>query len=122
MKYQIDMFNRMGLGDESAEVSYAKFKEKFIENLLTSEYWETYLGAIFNILDLNDDGVISFEEWKAYYHCLRIDQAHARASFDAMDANSDGVVSKEEFVNFQFEYFFTDENKLGSAILYGPLD
>ena len=84
--------------------------------MLTSEYWETYLGTIFNILDLNDDGVISFEGWKAYYHCLKIDQAHARASFDAMDANSDGVVSKEGFVNFLFEYYFTDENKLGSAI------
>ena len=46
---------------------------------------------------MNADGVITFQEWKAHYYCLGIDQAHARASFDAMDKNGDGKISKEEF-------------------------
>ena len=122
LTYESDFLYRMGLGDESATLSYAEFKEKIFENLLKGESFEPFLGAVFNNMDLNGDGVISFEEWKAYYYCLGIDQTHARASFDAMDANSDGVVSKEEFVNFLYEYYFTDENKLGSAILFGPLE
>jgi len=39
-----------------------------------------------------------------------------------MDKNSDGEISKEEFWNFQYEFYFTAENQLGSAILYGPLE
>ena len=36
-------------------------------------------------------------------------------------ANIDGV-SKDEFVNVLYEYYYTTENKLESAILYGPLE
>ena len=112
----------MGLIDESATLSYAEYKEKIIENLSRGGRFEPILGASFDNFDLNEDGNISFEEWKAYYYCFGIDQAHARASFDAMDTNSDGKVSKDEFVNFLYECYFTAENKLGSAILFGPLE
>lgn len=67
---------------------------------------------MFNNLDLNEDGVISFTEWTAHYQSLGIDTANARASFDAMDKNGDGKISKEEFVNYHYEFFFTTENNL----------
>ena len=121
-KHKSDYMDRLHLTDESAKLSYAEFKESIVEDLAKGGKPELFLQVVFSTLDLNDDGVISFEEWKTYYYCMGIDQAHAQASFDAMDANSDGEVSKDEFVNFLYEYFFTTENKLGSAILYGPLE
>ena len=114
--------DRMGLTDESVRLSYDEFKEKFVEDFTNSGTWQPMFEAAFSYMDLNDDGVMSFEEWKAHYSCVGIDLAHARPSFDAMDQNHDGVVSKEEFLNFVFEYYCTGENKLGSANLYGPLD
>jgi len=112
----------MGLTDESVKLSYDEFKEKYIEYVMKGGSWKPMFEAAFSYMDLNDDGVMSFDEWKAHYTCVGIDLAYARPSFDAMDANSDGVVSKEEFMNFVYEFYCTGENKLGSAILYGPLD
>ena len=121
-KYHSEVLDQMNLTDESVKLSYDEFKEKLAQDLTNSKKYERLLEAMFNNLDLNEDGVISFEEWSAYYHCMGIDQAHARASFDAMDLNNDGKISKDEFVKFLYEYYFTAENKLGSAILYGPLE
>ena len=120
-KYHEESLTRLGLSDESARLSYDEFKEKAID-MAKSGILEQMFTAMFYNLDLNGDGVVSFEEWTAHYICLGIDPAHARASFDAMDQNSDGKISTEDFVSFHYEYLFTAENKLGSAILYGPLD
>ena len=122
VKQHSEVLDRLKLADESVKLTYDEFKEKLIEDLAKSGKFEPLFESLFNNLDLNEDGVISFEEWRAHYYCMGIDQEHARASFDAMDKNSDGKISKEEFVNFLYEYYLTDENKLGSAILYGPLD
>ena len=119
---QSDILKRCGLSDESVRLSYDEFKEKLIDSFTKSGQYQPMFEAGFRVLDMNGDGVISFEEWTAHYSCMGIDLAHARASFDAMDQNSDGKISMEEFINFHYEFFFTAENKLGSAILYGPLE
>ena len=121
-KYQAAILDRVGLQDESVKLSYAELKENFIQSLSKVEDYDEFFGATFQNQDINGDGVISFEEWKAHYYCMGIDTAHARASFDAMDKNGDGKISKEEFVNFHHEFYFTVENKLGSDILYGPYE
>ena len=81
-----------------------------------------FFDVMFDIIDTNENGVISYEEWVQYYKAVGIDTKYARASFDAMDANGDGVISKEEFTAYIVEYMFTAEDKLHSSILYGPLD
>ena len=98
-----------GLTDESVRLSYDEFKEKYIEDVMKGGSWKPMFEAAFSYMDLNDDGVMSFDEWKALYTCVGIDLAYARPSFDAMDANSDGVVSKEEFMNFVYEFYCTGE-------------
>lgn len=123
-KQMMNSCDAIGLTDGSVKLSFAEFEEKWSSIILKkAENGEhvQFFGSMFNNLDLNEDGVISFTEWTAHYQSLGIDTTYARASFDAMDKNGDGKISKQEFVNYHYEFFFTTENKLNSAILYGPI-
>ena len=62
------------------------------------------------------------KEWELHYRCMGLDPKYAKVSFEAMDTNGDGNVSLEEFTAYHVEFFSSTENKLNSAILFGPLD
>ena len=122
----------LGFTDASVKMSYDDFEDAYLKlisgegaKLVSPDDKLQFAVDIaldwFSNLDMNGDGVVTFDEWSAHYRCMGIDTAHARASFDAMDANSDGEISKEEFVNYQYEFWYTAENTLNSEILYGPL-
>ena len=122
-KSQEQFLDHVNLKDNSVKYTYAEMKEKFIEYLQkASEGFEILMENSFKLLDLNDNGVISFEEWKSHYVVRGIPTEYARASFDAMDKNGDGEILLEEFVAYNYEFFCSDEDKLSSSILYGPLE
>ena len=77
---------------------------------------------MFECLDANGDGHISLNEWEDYYVSLAIPKEYAKNSFEAMDTNGDGKITMDEFLAYNIEYFHTAENKLNSAILYGPFE
>ena len=110
-----------GLNDASVKLSYEEYERRWLANIVKYEERHDLFRSMFDSLDVSGDGVISFSEWETHYAAMGISPEHARPSFDAIDANSDGKVTKDEFVNYHYEFFFTTENKLNSAILYGPL-
>ena len=112
----------VGLTDDTKQFTYEEFKRRHanVDNL--SEVNNTLFRTMFNGLDIKGNGVVSMNEWELHYKCMGIDPKHAKASFEAMDTNGNGVVSLEEFTAYHVEFFSTTENKLNSAILYGPLD
>ena len=124
-QYLQRLCDSFGLVDESVKLSYNEFEDKWISAM---KEWvkkgtiEKLFGSMFHLLDIDENGSISFEEWTAHYHTFGIDAAHARASFDAIDINHDQNISEDEFVKYHMEYFLSTENKLNSAILYGPLE
>ena len=75
--------------------------------------------AMFRIIDINENDVISLDKWILHYKSYGIDTAHASASFEAMDTNHDGKITMDEFIAYHMEYFFSVEDKLNSSILYG---
>ena len=120
--YVLKLCDSFGLVDESVKLSYDEFEDKWIAAYMKeSDTGKKLFGAMFRVLDIDEDGFISLEEWTAHNKVMGIDAAHARASFDAIDTNHDQKISEDEFVKYHLEYFLSTENKLNSAILYGPL-
>jgi len=114
-----------GLVDESVKLTYSEFEDNWCDaakKLVEQGTPKNMLVVMFHILDIDGDGFISFEEWTAHHQVIGIDTAHARASFDAIDSNHDQNISEDEFVKYHLEFFFSTENKLNSAILFGPLE
>ena len=115
--------DNVDLKDNSVSYTHAEMKEKFIH------YFERVSGGIailientFKSLDIDNNGVISFEEWKLHYLARGIPIEYARTSFDAIDQDKDGNISMKEFVAYHYEFYYTVEDKLSSSILFGPLD
>ena len=114
----------LGLSDESKQLTYSEFEEHYIVGMSAAAAVDNAGGIseqIFNALDINGDGYVTFDEWTAHYTAMGIPLEYARASFDAMDVNGDDKVSKDEFIDYHMEFYFSTENKLNSAILFGPI-
>ena len=75
----------------------------------------------FDVVDADNDGVISLEEFQLYFKCVGIDVSHAKASFDGIDTDRDGKITKEEFVAASIEFFFGFDKTSGATLFYGPL-
>ena len=91
------------------------------------QHWQASINFLklfertFVSLDANGDRIIDINEWKVHNAAMGIPPDHAQSSFTAMDADGDGKITMNEFKTYYYEYFCTTENKLNSAILYGPL-
>ena len=116
--------DEIGLTDSNERLTYDDFQECWLAGMsstVAASEGKVFFRDMFTNLDMNCDGVVTINEWEAHYKVLGISLDYARASFDAMDADGDGNITLEEFVDYHTEYFYTAENKLNSAILYGPL-
>lgn len=115
-------YEAWGMADETKKVTIEEFEEKFRETLeISFPHADEMCSSLFEQVDMNADGSISFEEWQIHNAALGISTEHAKKSFEAIDANGDGKVSFEEFKAFYIEFFYSAEDKLGSSTLYGPL-
>ena len=110
--------DKIGLVDDSVEMTYENYKQRWLAVTEREEY-RSILQAMFEILDINGDGTISFEEWKAHTAAVRIPTERVRATFDAIDKDGDEKITKKEFIDYQLEFFFSTEDKLNSGNLYG---
>ena len=124
-KATIRKCDMLGLVDDSVKLTYEEMKKKWLDILQTfvdEGMAKAEMNSMFDSLDMNGDGKIDIDEWRAHYKSVGIPVEHARASFDAMDTNHDGSISKEEFYAYHHEFFTSTEDTLHSSILCGPLD
>ena len=111
-----------GLTDDTKKLTYDEFKEVWLDSkTFVTEKLEKIFHAMFGIIDINQNGFLSLDEWIVHYKSYGIDVAHAPASFEAMDTNHNGKITKDEFIAYHMEFFFSVDDKLKSSILYGPL-
>ena len=112
----------LGITGPSTKVTYKETIVNFSKASNNLEALRNLVNGHFEVIDINGDGTISFDEWVKAYKAMNIDTQFARASYDAMDTSGDGDVSKEEFLAYTMEFYGSTEDKLKSSILYGPLD
>ena len=120
-KAMFSFCDKLGLVAGSGELSYEEFESRWQSIMAKQENCKGMFKPMFKCLDANDDGYISLTEWQFHNSALGISQEYSKNSFDAMDRDGDGKVKEDEFVDYHDEYYHTAENKLNSAILYGPL-
>jgi len=65
--------------------------------------------TLFNVLDENKDGQVSFDEYYAFVHPAGVTPADARAGFDVLAADKNGVLSREEAGMACARYYFDQE-------------
>ena len=109
-----------GLVDDTVVLSTEEFQKRLLDSTRDRPFIDRFKG-MFKCLDVNSDNFIDLAEWKIHNVAIGIPQEHAEASFNAIDRDGDGKITEDEFVNYHFEYFYSTENKLNSAILFGPL-
>ena len=88
-------FKMWGLVDDSTALTYKEFARTHMDAMAeySKEGAVKLFSGMFEVIDLDGNGEISFQEWVDHYKALGVDVTYARASFDAMDMDGNGVVS-----------------------------
>jgi Ca2+-binding EF-hand superfamily protein len=76
---------------------------------------------LFDLIDINGDGVIQKDEFKKFYGIFKLNAVAAAETFKAIDTNKDGTLSADEFVTAGIDFFTSDDENSPYQFLFGPL-
>jgi Ca2+-binding EF-hand superfamily protein len=79
-------------------------------------------GAIFDIIDRDADGQITFQDYALYFKAWGLEEDLAQQAFSQIDLSGDGSVSRSSFVQFSSNFFMSDEPNLPGSQLFGPYE
>ena len=108
-------------GDKLSPEQYLANAMKFLEKPDSQEFSRRLRGMQFGVVDADNDGSISLEEFQLYFKCIGIDESHAKASFDGIDTDHDRSITKEEFIAAASQFFYGFDETAGATLFYGPL-
>ena len=89
---------------------YLRYHTAMFEDPETSRQTVQRLAdLIFDVLDVDDDGLVSDKEMQKFYRAYSIDPALARNAFRKMDVDSDGRISKDEILEAVSEFYLSSD-------------
>ena len=98
----------------------------FFDQMLSPERDEMYqnwvthvLGDVFDSFDLNNDGVISLDEYVDMFMCYHIKVKYSAKAFLKLDRNGDNQVSKAELLEAINDFFKSNDPKSSGNWLFG---
>ena len=75
-----------------SEEEFIERAKKFVSQPDSKERVKVSVDSVFNIMDANNDGVISYEEFLQFHKSLNIKQEAIVMLFNTADVNGDGVI------------------------------
>ncbi|KAL5517778.1 hypothetical protein EMCRGX_G003392 [Ephydatia muelleri] len=93
----MDIWKAYGVPDD-AVIKPEELLRMMAESLAVGHAMEPLYNSYFDAIDLNNNGVISKEEYGIWFDCVGIGRDRLDVSFEAMDTDGDGVISRSEFV------------------------
>lgn len=96
-------------------------EEKVIDsNVLIHSYVQGIARAIFDILDADNDGVISEEEYLKFFRSFRGDVEDGELAFEKLDQDGNGHLTRKEFLEAVTEFHLSDDPDARGNWLFGP--
>lgn len=77
---------------------------------------------VFDVLDGNKDGVVSLDEFAAFYRAYRVDPGIAGELLSRLGKSGTDTLSKAEVLGLVQEFYFSEDPASAGNFLYGALD
>lgn len=81
-----------------------------------------FFDALFSSVDTDNDGLLSKNQYKAFYRAWGNSDEAAEEAFQQVDANKDGSISHLELYTMFYYFFMSDRDNDKSQIFFGKLD
>ena len=109
--------------NNDGKVQLAEWLEHGDRRINSSDMYQTNIdlaNQIFELLDLNGDGVITVEEYKTIVSSWRISENVAVENFPKLDLNGDGGITKDELQELVRQFHSSDDPDAPGNLFFGP--
>lgn len=89
-------------------------------NVLIHSYVQGIARAVFDILDEDNDGAISREEYRMFFRSFRGHEKDAEIAFEKLDEDDKGYLTRDEFLELVTEFHLSDDPDACGNWLFGP--
>lgn len=119
-----DMFKDhfMSEGKEANELQFISFYEKMLApggEELYRQFVSESVGGIFDSFDVNDDGLISTDEYSDMFMCYHIPIKYSAKAFVKLDRDGNDHITKKELMQAVDEFFKSSDPKSPGNWLFG---
>ncbi len=77
-------------------------------------------NQVFDLFDLDGNGVITVKEYKTVLSSWRVPEEVAEETFPKLDFNGDSLISKDEFVELLRQFHTSDDPEAPGNLFFGP--